>query len=55
MEFILMTKSIKLHIKDFGPIHEADLDIKPLTVFIGRNDTGKSYVAMLLYSLIRHI
>jgi|GEM_PF-1435012 len=53
MEFILMTKSIKLHIKDFGPIHEADLDIKPLTVFIGRNDTGKSYVAMLLYSLIK--
>lgn len=48
-----MTKSIKLHIKDFGPIHEADLDIKPLTVFIGRNDTGKSYVAMLLYSLIK--
>ncbi len=48
-----MTKSIKLHIKDFGPIHEADLDIKPLTVFIGRNDTGKSYAAMLLYSLIK--
>jgi predicted ATPase len=48
-----MAKSIKLHIKDFGPIHEADLDIKPLTVFIGRNDTGKSYAAMLLYSLIK--
>jgi predicted ATPase len=47
-----MAKSIKLHIKDFGPIHEADLDIKPLTVFIGRNDTGKSYAAMLLYSLM---
>jgi predicted ATPase len=48
-----MAKSIKLHIKDFGPIHEADLDIRPLTVFIGRNDTGKSYAAMLLYSLIK--
>jgi predicted ATPase len=48
-----MAKSIKLHIKDFGPIHEADLDIKPLTVFIGRNDTGKSYAAMLLYSLVK--
>ncbi len=48
-----MGKGIKFHIKDFGPISKADIDIKPLTVFIGRNNTGKSYAALLLYSLIK--
>ena len=44
---------MKLHVKNFGPIREADVELKPLTVFVGPSNTGKSYLAMLLYSLAK--
>ena len=37
--------------KDFGPIVRADVDLRPLTVFIGPSNTGKSYLAILIYAL----
>lgn len=40
-------------VKDFGPIAHADIDLKPLTVLIGPNNTGKSYLASALYSLFQ--
>ncbi len=40
-----------LYIKDFGPIAEARLEVRPLTVFIGPSNTGKSYLAILIYAL----
>ncbi len=45
----------KYHIavKDFGPIAEASVDVRPLTVFIGPSNTGKSYLAILMYALHR--
>ena len=42
---------IELEVKNFGPIAEAKIDLRPLTVFIGRNNTGKSYLATLIYVL----
>ena len=42
---------IKLEVSDFGPIIEAKVDLRPLTVFIGPSNTGKSYLAILLYAL----
>ncbi|MCL2156491.1 MAG: AAA family ATPase [Methanobrevibacter sp.] len=42
---------LKFKIKDFGPIKEANLGIKPLTVFIGPNNSGKSYASLLFHSL----
>ena len=44
---------MKLHVKNFGPIREAEVELKPLTVFVGPSNTGKSYLAMLLYSLAK--
>ena len=44
---------MKLHVKNFGPIREADVELKPLTVFVGPSNTGKSYLAMLLYSVAK--
>ena len=38
----------RLSIKNFGPIKRADIDIAPLTVFIGSNNSGKSYIAKLI-------
>ena len=39
-------------ISDFGPIKKAAISLRPLTIFIGGNDTGKSYAAMLAHSVM---
>jgi hypothetical protein len=40
-------------LENFGPIAEGEMELKPLTVFIGPNNSGKSYAALLLYALAR--
>ncbi len=42
-----------IEVANFGPIVEADVDLRPLTVFVGPSNTGKSYLAMLIYALHR--
>lgn len=37
-------------LKNFGPIKEGDIDVNKLTVFIGPNCCGKSYLAKLIHS-----
>ena len=44
--------SMRLKLKDFGPIAEADLLIRPFTVLTGANAVGKSYVAYALWCLL---
>ena len=41
----------RLDVEDFGPIAKASVDLRPLTVFIGPSNTGKSYLAILLYAM----
>jgi len=48
-------KSYKIHVEDFGLIKSADITMKPLTIFLGENNTGKSYIAQLVYALTRSI
>ena len=43
----------RLDVSNFGPIVQASLDLRPLTVFIGPSNTGKSYLAILIYALHR--
>jgi len=43
----------ELWINSWGPIEEGSISVKPLTVFIGPNNTGKSYTAMLYYGIMR--
>ncbi len=45
--------SLELEVSDFGPIVHAKIDLRPLTVFVGPSNTGKSYLAMLIYALHR--
>ena len=45
--------SLELEVTDFGPIAEARVDLRPLTVFVGPSNTGKSYLAILIYALHR--
>ena len=42
---------VELEVSDFGPIAQAKIDLRPLTVFIGPSNTGKSYLATLIYAL----
>ena len=44
-----------IRVKDLGPISEASVDLKPLTVFIGPNNSGKSYMALAIYCLSRSL
>ena len=40
-----------LEVENFGPIARASVDLRPLTVFVGPSNTGKSYLAVLAYAL----
>ncbi|MCC8047411.1 MAG: ATP-binding protein [Clostridiales bacterium] len=41
-----------LHVEEFGKIKEADITMAPLTMFIGDNNSGKSYLMTLIYGLL---
>ncbi len=45
--------NFKLSVTNFGPIASAEIDLRPLTVFVGPSNTGKSYLAILIYALHR--
>lgn len=40
-----------LNVTDVGPIAQAAIDLRPMTVFVGPSNTGKSYLAILIYTL----
>jgi len=42
---------LSIEAKDFGPISGGRITLKPLTIFIGPNNSGKSYAAMLIHSI----
>ena len=44
---------LEIEVQDFGPIVHAKLDLRPMTVFVGPSNTGKSYLAVLIYALHR--
>ena len=43
--------NFRVNIKNFGPIESANVDLRPLTVFVGKSNTGKTYLATLIYVL----
>ena len=44
---------LKVSVENFGPIRQGTVEFKPLTVFVGANNSGKSYMGILLYSLFQ--
>ena len=42
---------VEIAVKNFGPIAEATIDLRPLTVFVGPSNTGKTYFSTLIYAL----
>lgn len=38
------------HVRNLGPIAEGSIKLHPLTILIGKNNTGKTYMAQAIYS-----
>jgi len=41
----------KVRLVNIEPFEEVEVEVKPLTVFIGRNSVGKSLIAQTLWAL----
>ena len=46
--------NVDITVQNFGPIEKAEIDLRPLTVFVGESNTGKTYLAALIYALHQH-
>ena len=44
---------VQIDVCDLGPIANASVQLKPLTIFVGPSNTGKTYLAILTYVLHR--
>lgn len=42
-------------VKNFGPLAEGTVELRPLTVFVGGSNTGKSYMAAAIWAAARGI
>lgn len=50
----LHAPDLVMDVENFGPIAEArNIAFKPMTVFVGQSNTGKSYLALLLHSILQ--
>jgi len=47
--------NLVVSVKNFGPIVEGEVELKPFTVFIGPNNTGKSYLAVLIHTFLESL
>lgn len=45
-----MNRKNTLEIENFGPIKEAEIEVAPLTVFVGPNNSGKTYASLAIHS-----
>lgn len=45
--------NVHIAVENFGPIERAEIDLRPLTVFVGESNTGKTYLSALIYALQR--
>ena len=42
---------LELKVSNLGPIAEGKIELRPMSVFVGPSNTGKSYLATLIYAL----
>lgn len=48
-------KDIRIHIRDFGPLHEVEFQLAPMMIFTGMSSLGKSYANYVAYYTISSI
>lgn len=46
---------MRVRFENLGPIKKTEIDVRPLTVIIGPNNSGKTYVAYSIYGLWRDV
>jgi predicted ATPase len=46
---------VKISVTNIGPIKQAEIDLAPLTVFIGPNNSGKSVLAAVVYATLHEV
>ncbi|ABL79098.1 conserved hypothetical protein [Thermofilum pendens Hrk 5] len=46
-----MPVNARVYVRDFGPFEEASIEVRPLTVLVGRNSVGKSMLLQLVWAL----
>jgi len=46
---------MKFIVENLGKIKEAEIELKPLTVFVGKNGTQKSYMAHVVYGIAKNL
>lgn len=46
-----MRRTVRLSVEQFGPIKKGCVDLRPLTIFVGPSNTGKTYLSILIYAL----
>jgi len=46
---------MRVIVNNFGPIKSASIEIKPIVLFIGKNESGKTYLSLLIKSFISAI
>ena len=51
MNTLSSRRHLELSVSNFGPIAEGRIELRPMTVFVGPSNTGKSYLATLIYAL----
>ena len=44
---------VRVAVENLGPIEQGNIDLRPLTVFVGPSNTGKTYLAMSIYAMHR--
>ncbi|MDQ1265637.1 MAG: hypothetical protein QG635_788, partial [Bacteroidota bacterium] len=44
---------IKIKIVELGPIRDSEIEFHPFLLFTGESNTGKSYTALLIYSIVK--
>lgn len=51
---VTANQPLTLDVTDLGPLARARVELRPLTVFVGPSNTGKSWLATLVYALHRY-
>lgn len=44
-----------IRLRNLGPVEEGEIRLRPLTVLIGKNNTGKTYAAQAVYSVFKAV
>ena len=45
-----MNMAYKLIVENYGKIERAEIEVTPLTLFVGDNNSGKSYLLSLIWA-----